>query len=80
MPRGRPKKKPADTLCIDYTKVSKHTWAFRLRWRRENGSRGVAVLKRVTDQEFKRIKSSRVEFAAFKRKLIEDYNASLAEA
>lgn len=77
MRSGRPRKDDADTMRVDYTKVSKHTWALRLRWR-EMGVLRVKVLRRVTDEEFKRIKASRAGFDEFKRQLIEDHKASLA--
>jgi hypothetical protein len=71
MQRGRPGKQT--TVRVDYTKVSKYTWAFRLRRRGEDGVESVKVLKRVTDAEFKQIKATRAGLSTYKRQLLEEY-------
>ncbi|MDX2044572.1 MAG: hypothetical protein SF097_25400 [Acidobacteriota bacterium] len=70
--RGRRKKTGDQAMRVDYVKVSKNTWAFRIRWK-EGEQEPAVYVSRVDDKRFKSITKGKVRYAAFKKQLISSY-------
>ena len=70
--RGRRKKEGDQATRVDYVKVSKNTWAFRIRWR-EGEQEPAVYVSRVDDKRFKSITKGKVRYAAFKKQLISSF-------
>ena len=64
--RGRPRK-TGDTYRVSVEQVSKHTYAVRIRWKREDGSDDPGVVvNRLTDKIVKEIQRSKKRYEQFK--------------
>jgi hypothetical protein len=74
--RGRKRKNLNDTYRVSVEKVSKNTYAVRIRWKREDGSDDPGVVvNRLTDSVAKEIKRSKKRYEQFKKQTIENWKS-----
>jgi hypothetical protein len=72
--RGRPKK-TGDEPRVSVEQVSKHTFAVRLRWMREDGVEDGVVVNRLRDDVVKEIKRSKKRYEQFKAQTIASWKS-----